>query len=490
MKRKGMGGKNVEKEAEVKGMVEAEIWDELKTETVKESKAETESTSNVVHDEMLKQSSLRVVRKLERGMWELQRDPEFETLLSPLEDEEFKGLKNGIKRDGCTDSLYTWNGVIVDGHNRYNICWELGCPFEVTELDFESRDEVILWIIERQLGRRNIPPFLKAELLERVEKIQAEEALKRKKTGRRNKNHMSTLTYEPPQNRTTRHKIAQLVGVSDGTMHKINALKKRGDEETKQKLRKGKITINKAYTELRKRENGEKAEVVDEDASSTGFDDSEKKDQKKHSQLEADPLVLNSEPDNSFTEVELKSEEELNPIVEMSASCEESEEPECFELPECPVEPGHPVEPERPEVTERPEVPERFDRAECSGESQVLAGSAVPNTTAHTASELNATEYSFDRITKYPGITVLDHPIEVPTGRRNPLQGTRDFLFVQGQVHFALKNMIKEMEVGLNWIRDDDKKRIPELREMFRRACAQVDQMLSETEEDSRDTDG
>ena len=422
-------------------------------EEIKAKGGEEEKYEASINDEAEnEQKTPRIVRVLEKGMWELKRDPEFEALLTPLDDEEYAGLKNGIQRDGCTDSLHTWNGVIVDGHNRYNICWELGSPFEVTELEFRNRDEAILWIIERQIGRRNVPPYLKAELLERAEQIQAEKAQKRKLAGKRYENHMSTLTYAKPQDRTTRHKIAKMVGVSDGTMHKINALKKKGDEETKKKLRNGEMTINKAYTELRKREKCEKGEAADEDAPSIGSDDPEREDKKrgeKHTRIEADPLIMKTEQDKSSTELKSNTEEEIKPITEVIASCEGSE---------------------------------------CPGGSESIEGSAVPSKKGNTVSELNDTEYSFDRITKYPGITVLDHPIEVPTDRRNPHQGPRDFLFVQGQVHYALKNMVKEMEVGLKWIRDDDKKRIPELREMFRRTCAQVEHLLNETENDGGET--
>lgn len=31
-------------------------------------------------------------------------------------------LEENIKAEGCRDSLVTWNGVIVDGHNRCKIC--------------------------------------------------------------------------------------------------------------------------------------------------------------------------------------------------------------------------------------------------------------------------------------------------------------------------------------------------------------------------------
>jgi len=31
-------------------------------------------------------------------------------------------LAKNIIEDGCRDPLVTWNGMLLDGHNRYEIC--------------------------------------------------------------------------------------------------------------------------------------------------------------------------------------------------------------------------------------------------------------------------------------------------------------------------------------------------------------------------------
>ena len=92
---------------------------------------------------------------------ELQRaiviDPEFESLIPPLSADEFKQLEANIQRDGCTDPLTFSNGILVDGHNRYKICQKRGIAFKTETLkDCLSRDHVMVWIDERQLGRRNL----------------------------------------------------------------------------------------------------------------------------------------------------------------------------------------------------------------------------------------------------------------------------------------------------------------------------------------------
>ena len=48
------------------------------------------------------------------------------------------------------------NGFIVDGHNRYEKYEKHGIKYQTTEKDFNSRTDVINWIIDNQLNRRNI----------------------------------------------------------------------------------------------------------------------------------------------------------------------------------------------------------------------------------------------------------------------------------------------------------------------------------------------
>ena len=62
---------------------------------------------------------------------ELQIDPEFKRLIKPLQTKENLQLENNIIMDGCRDAIITWNGIIIDGHNRYEICKRRNIPFEV-----------------------------------------------------------------------------------------------------------------------------------------------------------------------------------------------------------------------------------------------------------------------------------------------------------------------------------------------------------------------
>jgi hypothetical protein len=83
-------------------------------------------------------------------------DPEFKTLIPKLTDSEYGHLEKSIRMEGCRQPIIHWHGVIVDGHNRYEICRRLGIDYQTEEKSFESREEVISWICLNQLSRRNI----------------------------------------------------------------------------------------------------------------------------------------------------------------------------------------------------------------------------------------------------------------------------------------------------------------------------------------------
>ena len=88
----------------------------------------------------------------------LRIDPEFESKIPPLREEELKQLEENILADGVViNPLIVWNGIIVDGHNRYRILQQHPeIQFTIYEKEFPDRYAVIAWICKNQLGRRNL----------------------------------------------------------------------------------------------------------------------------------------------------------------------------------------------------------------------------------------------------------------------------------------------------------------------------------------------
>ena len=100
-------------------------------------------------------------------MINLKIDPEFQSQIPPLTDDEFKQLEENILKEGkLLSPLIVWNNTLVDGHNRYAILQKHPeIYFSTMPLPFESREEVLAWICKNQLGRRNLSPEQKRYLL-------------------------------------------------------------------------------------------------------------------------------------------------------------------------------------------------------------------------------------------------------------------------------------------------------------------------------------
>jgi len=86
-------------------------------------------------------------------------DEEFRVLLPSLDGETFRLLEESILQHGCRDPLVLWNDILIDGYNRYKICSHHNIPFNTVDMEFDSRDEVLIWIISNQVSRRNLTPI-------------------------------------------------------------------------------------------------------------------------------------------------------------------------------------------------------------------------------------------------------------------------------------------------------------------------------------------
>ncbi len=93
--------------------------------------------------------------------------------IPPLSVEEYKQLETNILKHGCKDPLTVWETtelkagigegeepifILIDGHNRYKICTQFGIDFKIGLLEFEDLDAVKDYMIDFQLGRRNLNP--------------------------------------------------------------------------------------------------------------------------------------------------------------------------------------------------------------------------------------------------------------------------------------------------------------------------------------------
>ena len=101
----------------------------------------------------------------DKDIFRLKVEERFKKLIPPLSEEEFKQLEENIIRDGCREPLSIWNNIILDGHNRYEICTRLQIPFSIVRISLRNREEAIAWICANQIGRRNISDVTRRYLI-------------------------------------------------------------------------------------------------------------------------------------------------------------------------------------------------------------------------------------------------------------------------------------------------------------------------------------
>jgi len=104
---------------------------------------------------------------------ELKIDPEFRDKIPPMPEEDFKGLREDILRDGYVrDPLVVWKeeNILLDGHHRWRVIQEnpdvLNDKFTVDYKSFKNRWEAIAWICANQIHKHNMTEIQKEKLLQ------------------------------------------------------------------------------------------------------------------------------------------------------------------------------------------------------------------------------------------------------------------------------------------------------------------------------------
>jgi N6-adenosine-specific RNA methylase IME4 len=184
---------------------------------------------------------------------------ELESLIPPLSNEEFKQLERNILEEGIREPLITWNGILIDGHNRYRIAQEHDINYETLEKEFEDLNAVKIWMVNNQLGRRNLQDFVRGELFSIIEEILKQKGNDEKaKAGGDKKSLLSIIDKSDIKTTEERHNtqkiVAEKLGWSTGKKAMFDIVKTKAPEEVKEKLRTGEVSINQAYKEIKKEE--------------------------------------------------------------------------------------------------------------------------------------------------------------------------------------------------------------------------------------------
>ena len=141
---------------------------------------------------------------------------ELQSLLPPLTSAEYRTLEESLLVDGCRDPLIVWNNILVDGHNRLEICAKHGINYSVEEIQAGSIEDIKIWIIDNQKGRRNLTDGWKFELAQvRKEILLKQGREKQKETLKKGADFPDLSTIDKTEH-NTRKEIADELGWSTG----------------------------------------------------------------------------------------------------------------------------------------------------------------------------------------------------------------------------------------------------------------------------------
>ncbi len=216
-------------------------------------------------------------------MSEINIEESYTKLVRPLTEKEYDELRNSIRSNGLLVPItISQNGIIVDGHNRYKICQELGIKPVVIRREFPSAAAEKLFVIESNLKRRHLTDIEKVELGMKLEPIEVELASERhggdhksdeyqKSSGSNEhldqaKDDLSpkSTSGEPDIGRARDH-IAKKVGLSPTTYHRGKTVLEKGSDKIKQELKAGETSISAAYNQVKGKDKKPKQAVESSD---------------------------------------------------------------------------------------------------------------------------------------------------------------------------------------------------------------------------------
>lgn len=207
---------------------------------------------------------------------EIKTKIEYEKLIPALPLPEYSILKKSIKEQNgnIVPIVINQEGVIIDGHQRYRACKELGIISKIEVMEFTDHLIEKEFIITINRNRRQLNAFQISELgykLEEIEKKRAKFRLSNagkigsdirwkpmtvddsscNGVGSNGTTLLSTKEKEEEKGKTS-DIIAKKIGLSPTTYFKARKIIVESSEEQKQRLREGKDKIDKIYKFLQK----------------------------------------------------------------------------------------------------------------------------------------------------------------------------------------------------------------------------------------------
>lgn len=176
--------------------------------------------------------------------------PELAELLPPLSGEQLAALEKDILQNGCYAPIVVNEDlVVVDGHNRQQICSRHGLPYKMAVFAFDDLLEAKQWALDTQKGRRNLDKWELGKIALKLKpEIEARAKENMSLGGRAYKpseEGLTTLSNLPPVN--TRRDLAASVGIGEVTMGKIMQIDENAPAAVKEALDQKELSVNQGY---------------------------------------------------------------------------------------------------------------------------------------------------------------------------------------------------------------------------------------------------
>jgi len=186
----------------------------------------------------------------------IQVKEEFKNLIPALSAEEYAQLEANILEEGIREPIITWNGYIIDGHNRFSIAQRFDLEYKTTSKHFASEENVKEWMILNQFGRRNLSNYQRSVLALELEEVFSKKA--KENIVIENKNRSTDSAKLPKRvSVDTRKELSKVAQVGERTLGMVKKIQEKAPEEVKAKLATGEVSINAAYKEIKKEEKKE-----------------------------------------------------------------------------------------------------------------------------------------------------------------------------------------------------------------------------------------
>lgn len=164
--------------------------------------------------------------------WPFRIDPEFQNKIPPISEDEFRQLRENIISAGeVYEPLVVWDGVLVDGHNRWKVIQERPeVEWRIREMDFPDKWAAFDWMYKNQLGRRNLTDEQRTYMIGKMYEARKKSVGEHK--GNQHSNLECAQSEHIPNQKLTRvsEQIAKEIGIGKETVKRAEKFAKGVDK--------------------------------------------------------------------------------------------------------------------------------------------------------------------------------------------------------------------------------------------------------------------